>query len=85
MLMSNYTLRLLDLEDVIITNVENIEDRLHIYLKLPRTAHTCPACGTTTDRIHDYRILTVGFLDDYGRGNQFSKVIHDQSGKDLIQ
>ena len=29
-------------------------------------------------------ILTVGFLDDYGRGNQLSKVIHDQSGKDLL-
>ena len=29
-------------------------------------------------------ILTVGFLDDYGRGNQLSKVVHDQSGKDLL-
>ena len=59
MLMTNYTSKLLNLEDVIITNVENIEDQLHIYLELPRTAHTCPACGATTDRIHDYRMQTI--------------------------
>ena len=59
MLMTDYTSKLLNLEDVIITNVENIEDQLHIYLELPRTAHTCPACGATTDRIHDYRMQTI--------------------------
>ena len=59
MLMTDYTSKLLNLEDVIITNVENIADQLHIYLELPRTAHTCPACGATTDRIHDYRMQTI--------------------------
>ena len=29
-------------------------------------------------------ILGVGFLDDYVRGNQLSKVVHDESGKDLL-
>ena len=59
MLMTDYTSKLLNLEDVIITNVENIADQLHIYLELPRTAHTCPVCGATTDRIHDYRMQTI--------------------------
>ena len=59
MLMTDYTAKLLNLEDVIITNVENIADQLHIYLELPRTAHICPACGATTDRIHDYRMQTI--------------------------
>ena len=59
MLMTDYTSKLLNLEDVIITNVENIADQLHIYLELPRIAHTCPTCGATTDRIHDYRIQTI--------------------------
>ena len=54
MLMTDYTSKLLNLEDVIITNVENIADQLHIYIELPRTEHICPACGATTDRIHDY-------------------------------
>ena len=30
------------------------------------------------------RVFSVRFLNDYVRGNQFSKVIHDQSGKYLL-
>lgn len=29
-------------------------------------------------------MLCVGFGDDHGRGDQFGKVVHDQSGKDLL-
>ena len=56
MLMTDYTSKLLNLEDVIITGVENIGDQSHIHIELPRTPHTCPACGASTDRIHDYRM-----------------------------
>lgn len=59
MLMLDYTGKLLNLEDVIITNVENNEDQLHIYIELPRTKHICPACGAGTDRIHDYRMQII--------------------------
>ena len=59
MLMSDYTSELLNLEDVIITKVENLSNQLHIYIELPRQAHVCPACGATTDRIHDYRMQTI--------------------------
>ena len=59
MLMSDYTAELLNLEDVIITNVENITDQLHIYIELPRTKHVCPACRAVTDRIHDYRMQII--------------------------
>ena len=59
MLMTDYTAKLLNLEDVIITNVENISDQLHIYIELPRGEHVCPACGAVTDRIHDYRMQTI--------------------------
>ena len=59
MLMKDYTSKLLNLEDVIITNVENISDQLHIYIELPRVAHVCPVCGAATDRIHDYRMQTI--------------------------
>ena len=59
MLMTDYTLKLLNLEDVIITGVENISEQLHIYVELPRTKHICPACGAITDRIHDYRMQTI--------------------------
>ena len=29
-------------------------------------------------------ILSVGFLDDYGRGNQLSEVVHAQLGKGFL-
>ena len=57
--MTDYTAKLLNLEDVIITHVENISDQLHIYIELPRREHVCPACGAVTDRIHDYRMQTI--------------------------
>lgn len=59
MLNQDYTAKLLNLEDVIITKVENISDQLHIHIELPRTEHTCPACGAHTDRIHDYRLQVI--------------------------
>ena len=36
MLNQDYTAKVLNLEDVNITNVENISNVLHIYLELPR-------------------------------------------------
>ena len=67
MLMNDYTTKLLNLEDVIITGVENISDQLHIYIELPRRKHVCPCCGAETDRVHDYRwqkIKDVPFARD---------------------
>ena len=59
MLMTNHITKLLNLEDVIITNVENISGQLHIYLELPRKKHVCPCCGTETACIHDYRVQII--------------------------
>ena len=55
----DYTANLLNLEDVIITDVKNLCNEVHISLQLPRKAHVCPACGAVTDRIHDYRMQTI--------------------------
>ena len=59
MLNKDYTAKLLNLEDVIITKVENISEEVHVYLELPRTKHCCPACGGLTDRVHDYRMQII--------------------------
>ena len=59
MLMKDYTAEFLNLEDVIITKVENISDQLHISIELPRRKHVCPCCGAETDRVHDYRMQVV--------------------------
>ena len=59
MLNKDYTAKLLNLEDVIITNVENVSEEIHVYLELPRVKLRCPACGAFTDRVHDYRMQTI--------------------------
>ena len=59
MLTKNYTAKLLNLEDVIITNVENISCERHVCIELPRSKHRCPTCSALTDRIHDYRMQTI--------------------------
>lgn len=59
MLKKDYTAKLLNLEDVIITKVENISEEVHVYLELPRTKHRRPACGALTDRAHDYRMQII--------------------------
>ena len=59
MLNQDYTSKLHNLEDVIITNVENIADQLHVHIEIPRRKHVCPCCGAATDRIHDYRMQVI--------------------------
>ena len=59
MLKKDYTAKLLNLEDVIITKVENISEEVHVYLELPRTKCRYPACGALTDRVHDYRMQII--------------------------
>lgn len=59
MLNQDYTSKVLNLEDVIVTNVENIAGQLHFYIELPRAEHVCPVCGACTDRVHDYRMQII--------------------------
>ncbi len=59
MLAMNYTTEFLNLEDVIVTEVKNIASQIHVFIELPRREHSCPRCGATTDRVHDYRMQTV--------------------------
>lgn len=55
MLYTNITGKLLGLQDVIVKNVEETVDSKYIHIELPRKVHSCPCCGTSTDKIHDYR------------------------------
>lgn len=55
MLEQDYISKLLDLKDVIVTKVENEQNELHIYMKLPVEEHICPCCGQSTSYVHDYR------------------------------
>lgn len=52
---NDFISNILEMEDLIITNVESDSKEMHIYFKLERRNHVCPACGTVTDKVHDYR------------------------------
>lgn len=59
MLSSDYTRKLLGLEDVIVTDFEETPQSIDINIEMPRRIHICPRCGQSTDRIHDYRLQIV--------------------------
>lgn len=59
MLNNDYTAKILNLEEVIVTNVGEEDGILCIDIELPRKQHTCPFCGASTDRIHDYRTQKI--------------------------
>lgn len=59
MLYSDCIEKLLQLEDVIVTNIECIEKEMHVYLRMEQRYHVCPRCGKATSKIHDYRTQLV--------------------------
>ena len=65
--MKDNTTTLLGLKDVIVKNVEETPDSIHIEIELPRHPHKCPCCGKTTDRIHDYRKQIVKDSPAFGK------------------
>lgn len=53
--MNNIITKLIGLEGVILTKVEEKVTERHLWIELPRKAHSCPVCGESTDKVHDYR------------------------------
>ena len=56
---SHYTNKLLNIEDVIIKKIGHADTYVEIYLETKPREQTCPCCGATTKRIHDYRYQTI--------------------------
>ncbi len=67
MLYSDYTEKMLEIEDAIVKNVEIEEGILHIFIEMKRKKHKCKNCEQTTDKIHDYREQTIKDLAILGR------------------
>lgn len=67
MLYNNNNLEILGLEDAIVEKVESKDDLLEISITLKRKEHSCPACHTMTNRIHDYRRQTVKDIPAFGK------------------
>ena len=56
---NDFISNLLEIKDLIVTNIENTLEELHIHFHLQRKTHTCPCCGAVTDKVHDYRLSTL--------------------------
>ena len=51
--------KLINIEDVIVKNIIHSNSSVKIMLETKPKEHTCPVCGKTTKRIHDYRMQTI--------------------------
>jgi transposase len=47
------------MEHLIVKEVEQKTERIVLYVQMKRRTHTCPACRTLTDQVHDYRLQRV--------------------------
>lgn len=52
---NDFISKILEIKDLIVTNVESDNEEMHIHFKLNRKDHVCPGCGAVTNRVHDYR------------------------------
>ena len=59
MLYSDCIEKLLQLEDIIVTNIDCIGNEMHIELRMEKRLHHCPRCNTLTSKVHDYRTQLV--------------------------
>ena len=59
MLYSDCIENLLQLEDIIVTNIQCIEKEMHAHMHMEKRYHHCPCCNTLTSKVHDYRIQLV--------------------------
>lgn len=64
---SNFTAKLLELEEIIISDFTSSNTEIHIHFSLPRKACTCPHCLGLTDKVHDYRISIIKDLPIMGK------------------
>ena len=55
MLSFYYSQKLLNLSGVLIKDIIHTENKTIFEIEMQRKLHTCPCCGHSTQRIHDYR------------------------------
>lgn len=63
----NSNIKLPGFEEVVVLSMEEVEEKLRIHVEMPVKAHVCPVCGTSTVKIHDYRIQKIKHLKLFER------------------
>ena len=67
MLYNDFTEKLLGLQGLNITNIEENDGTLLLYAEMKRKAHHCICCGTATDTVHDYRTQLIKDIPAFGK------------------
>lgn len=65
--MTDFTTKLLDLEDSIIENIETSADTTFIHFSLKRRTVSCPFCSSSTSKVHDYRVSYIKDIPILGK------------------
>lgn len=66
MLDTNNIAKLLGMEDVIVTEIQEEGTVRYINVEMKRRAQQCPCCGEITTSVHDYRLQKVKDIDAFG-------------------
>lgn len=64
---SDFTAKLLELEDVFISDVSTSDTEVHVSFSLKRKTHSCPHCQSLTNKVHDYRLSIIKDLPFMGK------------------
>ena len=67
MLYNYITEKLIGLQDLIVTNIEEKENSINIFCHLKRKIHKCPECGCETNTVHDYREQVIKDIPAFGK------------------
>ena len=67
MLYTDFTEKLIGLQDINVTNVEENGEETVIFIELKRKMHGCTCCGTATDTVHDYRKQIIKDITAFGK------------------
>ena len=63
----NFNMNIPGLKGGIVHKVEEIEERIALYVSMPKKEHPCPACNKVTSKVHDYRIQKIKHLKWFER------------------
>ena len=75
MLTLDYTLSLLNLQEVIVKKVTTNDKSAVIDIEMPKKQHTCPRCCAETSYVHDYRNRLIKDMYVLIAGNALPKNI----------
>ncbi|WP_082332549.1 transposase family protein [Lysinibacillus contaminans] len=63
----NFNMNIPGLKDVEVTKVEEVGNRIALYVQMPKCAYQCPVCKQETMRVHDYRMQKIKHLKWFER------------------